>query len=479
MAYGSCQFRFVPKLIIVLLLVVLLPMTAFGCLRIDQQPDPAAEPITSTVQSEQAVIIWDAATHTEHFIREADFLSRAPTIGFIVPTPTTPELVEVDPAIYEMAEEVTGPKKVPPMRPRNFLQDSILGVFAGNVMTFGYHGRSLAPDDMVIKQQDVAGYHATVLDASDITQLNAWLVANKFEWRPSYTAWLAPYIKKHWKITAFQLINLNGADGFKTGTIRMSFTTDKPFFPYSEPKSDDSQPRELAVTVLSNQYMLGALAEGTEWPCDIRFIGSSAPDPGITSKWKAEQWLELAKLSSTMALPKCLTAFRDFSNPRPGTTDLEFTEQPSLKPLRLTVTDQSLPTVYRWDFTDYIGLGIMFLIVGTLVFTAVRAWQKATMLRKYHAYEKLPPSPPFLGILDTLAAVFSLCFGFTFALCPFFIPFAFFIKASGTLLHWEWINPPHTLALEPLTNEIVIKLSAVALVCAALLYLALAVSDRF
>jgi hypothetical protein len=45
------------------------------------------------IAEEEAVIVWDPATKTEHFIRRAAFHSTARQFGFLVPT--TPRLTEV------------------------------------------------------------------------------------------------------------------------------------------------------------------------------------------------------------------------------------------------------------------------------------------------------------------------------------------------------------------------------------------------
>ena len=47
------------------------------------------------IAEEEAVIVWDPATRTEHFIRRASFHSTARTFGFLLPTPTTPTLGEL------------------------------------------------------------------------------------------------------------------------------------------------------------------------------------------------------------------------------------------------------------------------------------------------------------------------------------------------------------------------------------------------
>ena len=53
------------------------------------------------VNAEQAVILWDAATKTEHFIRAASFTSTSADFGFLVPTPTLPTLHEADARLFD------------------------------------------------------------------------------------------------------------------------------------------------------------------------------------------------------------------------------------------------------------------------------------------------------------------------------------------------------------------------------------------
>jgi hypothetical protein len=46
----------------------------------------------ATLNNENALIVWNKTTSTEHFIREAHFDTDTPDFGFLVPTPTQPTL---------------------------------------------------------------------------------------------------------------------------------------------------------------------------------------------------------------------------------------------------------------------------------------------------------------------------------------------------------------------------------------------------
>src|ERR1700693_1116658 len=56
---------------------------------------PAPPPGKMVLNADQTVIIiWDAESKTEHFIRQASFKSEADDFGFLVPTPSQPVLDE-------------------------------------------------------------------------------------------------------------------------------------------------------------------------------------------------------------------------------------------------------------------------------------------------------------------------------------------------------------------------------------------------
>ena len=50
---------------------------------------------------ESAVIVWDAPSQTEHFIRRATFRGKGRDFGFLVPVPSVPALAEVPDEVFE------------------------------------------------------------------------------------------------------------------------------------------------------------------------------------------------------------------------------------------------------------------------------------------------------------------------------------------------------------------------------------------
>jgi hypothetical protein len=337
----------------------------------------------SDIRGEQAVIIWDETHKIEHFIRQADIRTPSDNLGFLVPTPQTPELAEADPQIFDLAADVARPELVPNviyLKPLEFMARLLWGPMitpfsTGSFNTMsGISERKDEEPDIVIHEQDVGDYHATILAADNAGAFKSWLTQNGYGWTRASQAWLQPYVDKKWKITAFRIKRKIGsaADGsLATRAIRMSFATDRPFFPYSEPSRTDERPsyetRNLSIALLSNVRMQGMLMEGATWPAEVRYAGSSdAAGP----KWTRDQWLRFAKLDSSPsgpALPPFLTYFRDMSNPRVGSTDLVFSPSPNPSPYRKIETDYS-ETHHRFDLSDPLS-NLLALIIGVLFLT--------------------------------------------------------------------------------------------------------------
>src|SRR5258708_3958759 len=84
------------------------------------EPTPACCAVSRSgqlvVNADQTVIlIWDAASQTEHFIRKASFKSDGEDFGFLVPSPKQPELEESGNQAFPFLQKLTEPEvqKVP------------------------------------------------------------------------------------------------------------------------------------------------------------------------------------------------------------------------------------------------------------------------------------------------------------------------------------------------------------------------------
>ncbi len=278
-----------------------------------------APPLNKSVQiaDESAIIVWDKASGAEHFIRRATFQSAANDFGFLVPTPTKPELSEASDAAFSELARITAPRIVKKTQP------------ASPGCGFGCSKAperitSNAPEQVrVLEEKRVAGYDAVVLEAEDAGSLAAWLKDHGYEFSDALREWAGHYIKKKWKITAFKVSKqAKDAATVSTSAVRMSFKTDQPYFPYREPSSQvtsETSPsrRLLRVYFLGTERVEGLL-EGTTWPGLAAWSGEIA----AADRDKVAEKLKLTRASLPEKL--WLTEFEDSSSPRPGTSDVVF-----------------------------------------------------------------------------------------------------------------------------------------------------------
>lgn len=280
------------------------------------------------IAEEEAIILWDPATRTEHFIRKARFQSTSRAFGFLVPTPTTPQLGEVsDSAFWSMADRIK-PEVRYERETKLRISPLMLEACNSTMMSKGgdmeTSGAPTASAVRVIATAHVAGFDATTLEADDAGALAAWLDARGFATTPALTAWLARYVSQKWQLTAF-VVATDERDPrpqyeLATRAVRMSFQTDRPFYPYREPGAEAApatpsrEPegpgsRILRVHFLSTERHAATLA-GAPWSARVPFAAPiGAP---------------LAELAGLGDHLRHATVFVDESYPRRGIDEVYF-----------------------------------------------------------------------------------------------------------------------------------------------------------
>lgn len=182
---------------------------------------PPSKPVVFGDQTN--IVIWDEANQTEHFIRNANFRSGAANFGFIAPTPGKPELHESSTqAFYTLA---------------SLAPATIGGGGMGGGGFGGGGGLSRSSQVQVIQEADVAGYRATTLWSRSAGAINDWMNEHGYVSTPEIEKWAERYTRKGWYLTAFKVIDQSG-NGASTGTVRMTFKTDRPFNPFYVPKTN-------------------------------------------------------------------------------------------------------------------------------------------------------------------------------------------------------------------------------------------------
>jgi hypothetical protein len=223
----------------------------------------SGEPVVNADQT--VIILWDAATKTQHFIRQASFKSEGKDFGFIVPSPTQPTLAESGDAAFARLRKLTEPEVVKRQRPS--------GLDCGcskSAMLVKSEGRAV----IVLDRKQVAGYDATVLEATSADALVDWLKQNGYDYSPAIAAWARPYVEQGWKFTALKVAKkqdeTNEAD-VAAKALRLTFQTDRPLFPYREPdssassKSLNAHSRLLRIYFLADARYEGTLTQESPW----------------------------------------------------------------------------------------------------------------------------------------------------------------------------------------------------------------------
>jgi hypothetical protein len=289
-----------------------------------------------------------------------------PYFGFLVPTPSQPKLSEAPDELFQVLEDWSKPeiitKKVP--RPRKPLLSRGLTESAPPA----------AGAVHVLDEQRVGGFDAVVLKADDARAMKEWLEKHGYVTRPDLEKWLEPYIKQGWIITAFQIAKPDKTKpDLSTQAVRMTFQTERPFYPYAEPGDqrdlEGHHPgRLLRIFFVSTARMEGKLEHPTTtWPGRAAWANTLSPD-------QRDKMLTLLGGPKKMTLPEkpWLTVFDDQSSPRPGVADLFFapaSDQSTLaRPpiIDYVFVDETAPMVW---WTGAVVLGGTVLIVGMILAT--------------------------------------------------------------------------------------------------------------
>ncbi len=273
------------------------------------------------VAAESAIIVWDEATKTEHFIRRATFETSARDFGFLVPTPTKPELAAASDDAFQKLEDVIRPEVVTRTERRGIdLMPLVLMTFSRSAAA----PPAVEASVRVLEEKRVAGYDAAVLEADDAGALAEWLKQRGYARRPALEAWLAPYVAQKWKLTAFKITD-DGPDlaarrrALATEAVRMTFHTERPFFPYREPHDQrETMPasisgsRSLRVFFFGRTRVAGTIGNG-----DVaRFSGKTV--------WAGPASLEIGAVPVAVPDGAWLTVLEDDASPRPGVDELWF-----------------------------------------------------------------------------------------------------------------------------------------------------------
>ncbi len=329
--------------------------------------------VLPVVNADQTVIIiWDAAQKIQHFIRKASFKSEAEDFGFLIPTPSRPELDESGNEAFPFFYEITKPEIIT----RKVRKDSGGGLGCGCATGKKSAMRTKKAEPLrVLEEKMVAGFKASVLETESTAALVEWLKENGYAYSPEVEAWSRPYVEKGWLITALKVAKDETKKEEKSvsaSALRMSFKTEAPLFPYREPDSKLSVEalgatrRLLRIYFLAEARYQGELTKAVPWTGKAVWAG---PVPAEKRK-KALEILNLPE--DTGAAEWWLTEFEDPWPYRVHPADVYFSKA------------QNQDLLKRPPVIQYVASGstpgvTLFALAGVVVLLPIYRWRRRSM----------------------------------------------------------------------------------------------------
>ncbi len=311
---------------------------------------PSGKPVVNADQT--VIILWDAARKTQHFIRQASFKSAADDFGFLVPSPTRPELDESGDGAFPLLKKLTEPERLRVQRPSG---GRGCGCVASDTAAVGKAAAGKG-GVAVLEEKKVAGFNAAVLQTKSAVDLMDWLKDHGYAYSPEIEAWAKPYVEAGWKITALKVAK--GADGkgkqdVGASALRMSFQTDRPLFPYREPDPKRSAEtlgashRLLRVYFLADARYRGELTKEVPWTGTVAWSNRLSPE----DRARALAMLKLPE--PTGPAEWWLTEFEDYWPYRAAPADVYFSRDPDQGTVKRPPIIEYVSAPFPTDVTAY------------------------------------------------------------------------------------------------------------------------------
>jgi hypothetical protein len=330
---------------------------------------PLGRPVVNADQT--VILIWDPATKTEHFIRQASFKSEAEDFGFLIPSPSQPDLNESGNDAFPLLGKLTEPETIKKKAPSGGIG---CGCGAAAPMAAGKANRD---EVRVLDEKLVAGFKAVVLEADSATALVGWLKENGYAFSKEVEAWAQPYVNAGWKITALRVAMSKHEKETQTvaaSALRMSFKTDRPLFPYREPDSKTSvnalnaNHRLLRIYFVADARYKGELTKEKPWTGTVAWANKiNAED-----RTKALGLLKLPE--DTGPAEWWLTEFEDNWPFQIAPGDVYFSRDDDQSTVKRPPTVEYVST--RWP-SDIMAVALVGFLFAPLLLRLVRGGRKA------------------------------------------------------------------------------------------------------
>lgn len=232
-----------------------------------------------SLRHEQVLLIFDPSKEREHFVREVAFRNGSEPFGFVVPTPSRPEVAAVAKSPF-VALHATAPTD-------DFGADASAGDDNKEGGGGARRASASAPTAVnVLEVSKVGSFTAFVIEASDATAFARWLEKNGFASTPSSDEWLRHYVRVRFFFVALRYdppeTAGKGSASTISETLRISFATPVPFYPYLEPRGSARSPERLldlwlVSTLPWTPVAARSSSDGVAWVRPLRPTRGYAP----------------------------------------------------------------------------------------------------------------------------------------------------------------------------------------------------------
>ncbi len=220
---------------------------ASASLVVSLPPAPGVAPVIPALSRESALVIWDAASKREHLVLDLDVIHCEARLGLLVPVPAVPELAALDKSPFAaLANEL------PFERARTSL------VFTGQ----GWKNAQKPPAGIdLYAEQRIGVFTATVLAARDEASLSRWLSEGGFDAPEGLASFRARYAALGFQLVALRYEPASPPEPAMTSqTLRLSFATPAPYFPYFERTTARPSSRSASVWLVTRNESLVPVA---------------------------------------------------------------------------------------------------------------------------------------------------------------------------------------------------------------------------
>ena len=275
---------------LILVFILITPLFAFadGGIFIESRPDSS---IQETRQ--RAAIFYENGVET--LILSTNFKGTAKDFGWVIPTPSKPEVSKASMDLFQKLETIT----------QHSYQSYYGGIKLGDAGS-SYRAAEKTPYVAVIETKKIDYYNIDILESNDADALSKWLAEHKYHFPEKERYILNDYIQNGWYFTAVKVdtsaqgsgrVNLALEEGHAT-PLKLVFKTPNIVFPLKI-SSIKSEPQELqgdtlqtgitfedgvkgkAVTLSKNFYLLGTINAGTLALDDFTLSFWFKTDPAI------------------------------------------------------------------------------------------------------------------------------------------------------------------------------------------------------